>query len=798
MPIKKWLPLACFAICVLALDFPSAQVQVGKGSYVTSGNFSVPTFNPYITSDFTQKVISDKWWVTLMTQQFSSGMWAHPLDYQTTASGLQMGYPGAATVQGDGLYCSYVNDLTVGIDGLNAPSTAVASYSHFGVTARWTSGAMLMEATLCQGIPFTYFKITGGNARIAFNGSPTIWYNQGGVVGATVGGHNYGIFAPTGASWSGTATMTSSLAGKNYLSVALLPDNTAQTLSFFQQYAYSFVTDTRVSWTYNEQTAILTDLFSVVTQAKEGSQTGTIFAAFRHQWKEMPGPFLQYTYQSARGVMKVVAGQSFTVPMKFNGILTTMPDIGVDMNTLNGLVNGENIPNSIGSGSCTYNKDLGKFAQLCEEANLAGNTTKRNAIVAGLESGLQNWFTADGNPEFYYHKPWNRLIGYPTCFYADTRFADHHFHYGYYLRAASVVAEYDTAWAKLQNWGGMIHMLIRDVNSWDDNDSLFGRFAYFEPYEGHGWADGMGFANGSNQESSSESMNFNAGLILWGVMTGNRTLRDEGIFMYVNEARAIEQYWWDVDHVTFPSGYAHTCVGQVWSNGGAYGTWFSGDKSAIHGINFLPNTVGHMYYGRCPDYIPLNYNEGFNGGWSDLFYEFLAYSDATTAMQKYNAGTGIEGGNTKAACYNEIASLNTVGRLDTTITGSTPTYGVFDKGNTRTYCAYNPENTDQTVMFNDGFTMVVPAKKQTCTTGPVRPVSVKTESLRKQYSAPGSCRILYSGGNFRMPRLDPGTRGVAVFNADGKEMWESAVCSGKLVSAPENLAKGVYLIKQFR
>ncbi len=73
----------------------------------------------------------------------------------------------------------------------------------------------------------------------------------------------------------------------------------------------------------------------------------------------------------------------------------------------------------------------------------------------------------------------------------------------------------------------------------DDNDSLFGRFASFEPYEGHGWADGMGFATGNNQESCSESVNFNAALILWGVMTGNTALRDEGIFMYANEVECL-------------------------------------------------------------------------------------------------------------------------------------------------------------------------------------------------------------------------------------------------------------------
>ena len=493
--------------------------------------------------------------------------------------------------------------------------------------------------------------------------------------------------------------------------------------------------------------------------------------------------------------MKVTTGTSFSTIMKFNGILLTMPDTGYDPATLASQVNGEGVPGSIGGS--TYNKDMGKMAQLGELAILTGNTAKRDAVLKCLESSLQEWFTVGGASQFYYHKPWNRLIGYPAAFYSDTRLADHHFHYGYYVRAAAYVAELDPEWAKQENWGGMVNMLIRDVNSWDDNDPLFGRFAYFEPYEGHGWADGTGFEAGNNQESSSESMNFNAGLILWGVMTGNKTLRDEGIFMYVNEARAIEQYWWDVDQVTFPAAYPHTTVGMTWSNGGAYGTWFSGNTGAIHGINFLPNTAGHLYYGRHPDYNPKNYNEGFSGQWSDLFYEFLAYSDAATAAQKYNGGTGIEGGNTRPACYNEIFSLNAVGRLDTEVAGSTPTFAVFDKGPVRTYCAYNPDTTEKIVVFNDGFSMTVPPQKQIHETGPVRPVGAIAAIPAQRPDFHGSSVIVSVNGRIGLPRLEGPVRKVELYDVNGKKVWEAdgrqAAASVKRVAAP-----GVYFLKLYR
>ena len=312
----------CLMLAALLFSAAAQVVQVGKGSYTTSGNFAVTDHNPFITADFSQKVICAKWWVTLINKNFSDPMWAHPLSFQTAAAGLDIGYPGAAKSTGGGFSNSHSRDLTVGVAGMNATGTAVAAYSHFGVTARWLgSGAAVMEATMNQGIPFAYFKITGGNASISFSGTPTIWYNQGGVVGATVNGKNYAIFGPTGSSWSGTGTMTSSLNGKDYLSVALLPDNTAQTLSFFKQYAYSFAKDTRVSWVYNEQTAMLTSIFSINADVKEGTDSGTIFALFRHHWLNYTGPLTSYTYQSARGVMKVVNGPSFATNMRFNGVL---------------------------------------------------------------------------------------------------------------------------------------------------------------------------------------------------------------------------------------------------------------------------------------------------------------------------------------------------------------------------------------------------------------------------------------------------------------------------------------------
>lgn len=701
----------------------AAQATVGSGSYATDGAFAVPPGKPFVTDDFAQKHMSAQWWATLITKQFSDPMFAHPGSFKATAQGLEMGYPGApAGGDNTGFSVSHSNDLTVGVEGMTADAARVASYSHWSVTARWTGGgAKVLEATIGHGLPFAYFKVTGGKAAITSGGK--LWYDKDGTLGVTVGGKSYGIFAPSGSSWTGTGTITSTLNGKDYLSVALLPDGTPETLAFFRKYAFSFVKKTRVTWQYQEGDARLVSTWGVETEVKEGTENGTVFALLRHQWLDAASPLTSYTYKSVRGDMKVAAGPSFTTAMRFNGILPAMPQVGVDDAALKSLVAG--FTGDVGGGdSYGSGKSMGRLAAMAPLANLAGDIAKRDALVKSLEKGLESWLTAGGGQQLFYNKTWSALVGYPASYNSDTRLSDHHFHYGYFLMGAAVVAQFDPAWAKQDKWGGMVEMLIREVNSWDENDPLFGRFRYFDAYEGHGWADGMGFDRGNNQESSSESMNCNAGIIQWGIHTGNKTIRDLGIFMYVNEARAVEQYWFDVDGAVFPAGFTHNAVGMVWSNGGAYGTWFSGDPGAIHGINILPIAAGSLYLARHPDHVLKNFAEGNRGQWPDLFLEYLAFADPDQAAAKYGAGVGPEGGDSKPHATYQIKSLQAAGRLNIDIGAGVPSFAVFDKAAVRTYTAYNASDAAATVAFTDGFQMEVPARAQITKQGPVKAIAV--------------------------------------------------------------------------
>ena len=133
------------------------------------------------------------------------------------------------------------------------------------------------------------------------------------------------------------------------------------------------------------------------------------------------------------------------------------------------------------------------------------------------------------------------MLAYPEEYFSIEQMNDHHFHYGYWIRAMAEIALRDPAWAAKERWGGMVDLLVADIATPQRGRKDFPFLRNFDVYEGHSWASGNGMNPwGNNQESSSEAVNAWAGLILWGEVTGNARLRDLGVFLYAMEARSTE------------------------------------------------------------------------------------------------------------------------------------------------------------------------------------------------------------------------------------------------------------------
>jgi endoglucanase Acf2 len=722
-----------------------AVVRLGRGSYAVKlpPGAKEPQARIFKTAQYKGPVPTGDWWSSLAWVPFSEAQYAHPLALRAEKAGLRVYY--ASAIRGDkigvfGMMAGGQEDLVLGHSAqAEFPEARLQSASDWFVTAAFGADGKGFQVSYGHGSPFVYAVFEGGEPKLTFPKPPQVWAGdaRSPVLGLTIAGKPYALFGPAGATWDGVGgkVLTCQTQGKPYFSLALLPDATPKTLELFRRYAYAHVTDTKVEWAYDEKTSAVTTRFTFTTKPFEGQERGTLFALYPHQWTRADSgdsmdvhavPGISPKYVSVRGDLKLAQGASFTTRSVFPGVLWALPDQGTyDRKVLAQLVEQDaNAPAGPVKDTYWEGKQLGKLAALAPIAEQVGAQASRDKLLAEIKRRLEGWFSAadaQGRLKtkglFYLNRNWGSLIGYPGSYGSDTELSDHHFHYGYFIRAAAEIARHDPAWASPEQWGGVLRLLIRDIASPDRSDPEFPFLRAFDPYAGHSWASGRAvFADGNNQESSSEAMNAWTALILLGDATGDRALRDLGIYLYTTEMEAIHAYWFDVLGAHRPPAYTPAVVTMVWGGKGVNETWFTKNPEAVHGINWLPIHGGSLYLGLYPAYVRKNYqalvaeNQGENWDeWADIVLMYRALDDPADALRQYNLNPGklpMEAGNSKANLYHWLHNLAALGQVDRTTTADCPLYAVFRKETRKTYVVYNGSDRRRTVTFSDGTALV--------------------------------------------------------------------------------------------
>lgn len=715
-------------------------VPVGAGGYTetfpgtdAAGRNGFPPGQPQLSGKAVGKPVpTNDWWSLLLRNNHVSNLFNYPMAMKTIPAGLVVSYIPWGVFDDQ-------EPIVVGLAGLNAPRATVADYTDWTVTMDWSAGGRNLQVTSGIAMPFLYFKKnTQDQLQITVNlGTATINGEMLMVENAR-NGADFVFYAPAGSTWTQNGKVYSStLNGKDYWSMVMLPlttTNVSQAAQVFKKYAYVFPKNTSTSWNFDERTSKVRTEFTIETDVKEGSETAPLIGLLPHQWANLapdsPRPDL-LSYSSVRGEIKTMAATSFSVENTYLGILPTLPyqanySEGFSIAELDQKI--KQIENDgLATWTDSYNEGqvMNRLIQTARIAHEMGNTASRDKMLKTIKERLEDWLTAKPGQVaflFYYNRTWSAMLGYPAGHGQDTNLNDHHFHWGYFIHAAAFLEQFEPGWA--ESWGEMVNLLVRDAASPDRDDKMFPFLRNFSPYAGHCWANGFAtFPQGNDQESTSESMQFNSALIHWGTITGNKEIRDLGIYLYTTEQTAIEEYWFDMYRRNFGPNQQYALVSRVWGNSYDNGTFWTNDIAASYGIELYPIHGGSLYLGHHQDYATRLWkeieqntgilrNEANVNLWHDVKWQYLAFTDPQKAIDLYDSypDRELKFGVSDAQTYYWLHAMNAMGIVDVNITADYPTASVFIKDGVRTYVANNYEKSAITVTFSDGFQLEVPAR----------------------------------------------------------------------------------------
>nr|GLL39100.1 probable endo-1,3(4)-beta-glucanase ARB_01444 [Ipomoea trifida] len=313
-----------------------------------------------------------------------------------------------------------------------------------------------------------------------------------------------------------------------------------------------------------------------------------------------------------------------------------------------------------------YGKLIARAARLAliaeEVCHLDVIPTIRRFLKDAIQPWLDGTFAANG---FLYDSRWGGLVTKKglTDTGADFGFGifnDHHYHVGYFVYAIAVLSKIDSAWGR--RYRGQAYSLVADfMNLSRQNNSNCPRLRCFDLWKLHSWAGGLTeFADGRNQESTSEAVNAYYSAALMGLAYGDNRLVDIGSTLSALEIQSA-QTWWQVreDGNLYAEEFTkeNRMVGVVWANKRDRGLWFGGAENKHYrlGIQLLPilpisealfsdvQFVKQLVRWTLPDLA--REREGKGEGWKGFVYALQGIYDKAVALEKVRRLNGHDDGN---------------------------------------------------------------------------------------------------------------------------------------------------------
>lgn len=761
--------LACSLLMVSAAHAQTAAVGAGAIWLAPKPSESErPKPAPFRAGDMLKQAVpTNTWYSSLMYGQWSDVLHAHPLTFKATPQGMEMGFPQAqvgpismlknwakGSTGKNAVSYPHVADFRVSPAEFEPADARLLKAGDWNITVEMRQGPDHLRSHLLHGSPMAYFEVSRGGAHIQLgqqvqavdsaphtHGSKQVHYFK-------ARGALYGLYVPVGTRLTQGAKGLVQLTFEGqarYFSIGLLPQDDAATRQAYAEAAFAFVDHTEVQWAYDEAQSLVSTRYQVSTRAMDGVAAPALMGLYLHHRRALvanatpqPSPVIGQL-PSVRGPIAVVSGNGFNTQLRVNGLMPMWPTLQAkaSQEALNELLVGDrrranSLFGKMGNGTYWTGKALGAVAQLMSIAEQQGQEASALELEKILKQRMESWFSGRGLSYFAHDAGIGSVLGYPEEYFSVSAMNDHHFHYGYWIMAATHVARRDPQWAAQQRWGGMVNLLVRDIATPQRKRADFPFVRNFDVYEGHSWARGNSefFGLGNDQESSSEAIHAWAAVAQWGEATGQPELKALGMYLYATEVSSVLHYWFDAHGNVFHPEYRQPLASMVFGGGYGFSTWWTEEPRQAMGINLLPITPASVYLAQLPDSYVASFarlaeearkvydasgqsDETTKDIWQDIYASLLAIKNPEKALQIWNPRGSVELGETRSHSFLWLHALSEMGVPDTSVWANVMAHAVFKNpaNGQKTYLAYNATDQTMDVRFSDGVRVSVGAKK---------------------------------------------------------------------------------------
>jgi endo-1,3(4)-beta-glucanase len=646
---------------------PDAPLDTTAPSFTVADHPLTPTAlwgdieGPYPTNAF---------WSNLVLKDGTDRFNALPYHLRATDDGITMAVP-ALTVAEKSIVTGAATSLLLGADG-GFTGRAVIDYDLFSVTLEMRAGGGTMRAPIVYGMPYVtgiYDGLaphvgTGGPAVLSVNGAATSPVTGQRFEVAMNNGETWILYASADITfaWDGSGlTATAPFDGRLRAALRSSPEGAAA----LDAHAGAVPTGAELAASIEGNDATVRFVFETVGDGP------LLMMALPHHLERLSGTTpAAREYSTMSGTIEGVTGTTWNLAYALPDYDFRAPR-AIDPSRVDAIKAALTADSGFmpDSGGDPYfgGKQLSKLARLIIIAEELGEEAIAAMLTERLEPLVVAWLEGtNGNP-LVYDQTWGGIVttnglADPMADFGQGHYNDHHFHYGYHLYAAAVLAHRNPGFHAAH--GKEVLMLARDIINPSDADPSFPRFRNFDFYKSHSWAAGLvSFGDGRNQESTSEAVNAWYGAYLYGLASGQADLAALGRLLLAMESVGAQTYWQvESDSTIYPAPFRDFgAVGVLWETKVDAVTFFGADPELVYGIQMIPFTPASETL-LDPVWVADTWPQfeaaasGASDGWAGFLHLAHAVVDPDAAWTAINALGGFDDGNSKTNSLYFIAT----------------------------------------------------------------------------------------------------------------------------------------------